>query len=416
MTRRLWVASELYYPEETSTGYFLTHIAEGLTAKFDVRVIAGQPHYDGLGTAVPRREQHNGVDIWRLPGVPGGKDRLIRRGLNMIVFAVAAFLFALRNFKRGDLAIVVTNPPALPFAIVAAARLRGARTILLVHDVYPDILAATKFTARTSFLYRTLDVIFAGLMRRYDRVVVLGRDMRDLLAAKMGDRAGRLTIIPNWGDVELIHPALRDDNKVRAELGLEGKFVVQVSGNIGRTHDLDLVLDTAAALSGNDAIRFLLVGQGGKLATIDAAIASRCLTNVTILPRQPRERLAAMLTCSDLTVIPFVSDMLGLSVPSRMYNVMAAGVPIAALAHPSSELALVIAEETAGWVSAEGDPRALAALIEQLATPAGLIEARRRGANGRSAAEARFTFAQVLTAFADQLDLLAPIGRAIVAV
>lgn len=407
MRRRLWVASELYYPEETSTGYFLTAIAEGLTGSYEVRAIAGRPAYDKLGIAVAQRERHHGVDIHRLPGVHGGKDRLIRRGFNLVVFAAAAFLFALRHFRRGDFALVVTNPPALPFAIYAAAKLRGAKTILLVHDVYPEILAATKFLTRTSWLYRLLDSAFAGLLRRCDRVVVLGRDMRELLAAKMGNRADRLTIIPNWADVELVTPATRDANLLRADLGLDGKFVVQVSGNIGRTHDLDVILEVAAVLRQNQAVRFLLVGQGGKLASIDAAIADRGLANVTVLPRQQRDQLATMLTCSDLTIIPFVDNMLGLSVPSRMYNIMAAGVPIAAVADPRSELALVITETGCGWVVPTGD--ALAALIARLATaPA---EARSRGDAGKFAVEASYTFAVIIAAYRRLLDDLASFRR-----
>ena len=405
MRRRLWVASELYYPEETSTGYFLTAIAEGLTGSYEVRAIAGRPGYDKLGTAAAQRERHHCVDIYRLPGVNGGKDRLIRRGLNLIVFAVAAFLFALRHFRRGDLALVVTNPPALPFAIYAAAKLRGAKTVLLVHDVYPDILAATKFLRRATLLYRLLDGVFAGLLRRCDRVVVLGRDMRELLAAKMGDRASRLTVIPNWADVELVTPATRDANPLRAELGLNGKFVVQVSGNIGRTHDLDLILEVAAVLRENEAVRFLLVGQGGKLASIDAAIKARGLANVAVLPRQPRDRLAAMLTCSDLTIIPFVDDMFGLSVPSRMYNIMAAGVPIAAVADARSELALVVTETGCGWVVSPGDDNSLANLINSLATAAA-TEARRRGDAGRHASEVHHSFDRVITMYAALFSLL----------
>lgn len=406
MTGRLWVASELYYPEETSTGYFVTMIAESLTAHYHVAAIAGRPSYDKLGTPVPQRERHGNVDVHRLPGVTGGKDRLILRGLNLILFSIASFVFGLRHFRRGDVALVVTNPPSLPFAVLAAAKLRGAKTVLLVHDVYPDILAATKMVARTNPIYRLLEQVFRGLLRRCDRVIVLGRDMRDLLAAKMGDRASRIRIIPNWGDIDLVSPASRDGNTLRAEFGFDTKFIVQVSGNLGRTHDLDIVLAAASRLRENDGVRFLLVGQGGKLATIHASLAAKGLTNVTVLPRQPRDRLTTMLTCSDLTLIPFVSEMVGLSVPSRMYNVMAAGVPIAALASDRSELALVVAEEEAGWICREGDAAALTALITRLAADPQRNEARRRGDNGRRAVEARFAMSHVLTEFATELGTL----------
>ena len=47
---RLWIVTELYYPEETSTGYYLTRIAEGLADVADVKVLCGQPNYSARGT------------------------------------------------------------------------------------------------------------------------------------------------------------------------------------------------------------------------------------------------------------------------------------------------------------------------------------------------------------------------------
>src|SRR4051794_1464958 len=52
----LWILSEVYYPEVISTGYYLTSIAEGLTDKFDVRVITGQPKHMSRGLKAPKRE------------------------------------------------------------------------------------------------------------------------------------------------------------------------------------------------------------------------------------------------------------------------------------------------------------------------------------------------------------------------
>ena len=96
--------------------------------------------------------------------------------------------------------------------------------------------------------------------------------------------------------------------------------------------------------------------------------------------------------------------MKGISVPSRMYNVMAAGTPIIAIADPQSELALAVTEEGAGWLLPPGDDAALAALIEELATEAGAAEARLRGANGRRAVEQKYTLDQILARYRALFD------------
>src|SRR5690606_7012458 len=99
---------------------------------------------------------------------------------------------------------------------------------------------------------------------------------------------------------------------------------------------------------------------------------------------------------SDATVISFVDGMYGLSVPSRMYNVMAAGVPIVAVADPRAELSLTVAEGGAGWVLEPRTSAGLAELLRRLVTPEGQAEARDRGAAGRALVERRFTLAAVL--------------------
>lgn len=83
MLRKLWVISELYYPEETSTGYFVTKIAEGLAERYPVDVLCSQPTYSARGIRAPRREQHNGVNIQRCLATTFSKDFLLFRIINL---------------------------------------------------------------------------------------------------------------------------------------------------------------------------------------------------------------------------------------------------------------------------------------------------------------------------------------------
>lgn len=392
---RLWIVSELYYPEQTSTGYFLTRIAEGLAADFDVHVICGRPSYSERGTRAARFEVRRGTKIHRLPATHFNKDNLILRMINLATLTFAIVWFSLWRFQQGDRVLVVTNPPTVPIVIGLIAGFRRCWSVLLVHDVYPEVLAATSILAPTSRSYGLLTRLFKSTYSLFDRIVVLGRDMADVVAAKITNEPEKVVIIPNWGDVDEIAPIDRCHNPFRQEHGLDGKFIVQFSGNIGRTHDVELVLEAARLLRAEDHIHFLFVGYGGKSRLVEN-VAHAGLDNVQFLPRQPRDRLCEMLAASDTTIVSLIDGMFGLSVPSRMYNIMAAGVPILAIAHSRSELSLSVVEQKAGWVLDDRRPSALASLIRSLATVSGREEAARRGAAGRKAVETHYRLDSIL--------------------
>lgn len=396
---RLWVVSELYYPEQTSTGYFLTHIAEGLAAAMPVAVVSGQPTYSEHGVRAPAREERNGVIIHRVPATHFGKDRLLLRALNVLTLTLSVAWFALRHFHRNDRLLIVTNPPTLPPLLGLIARWKHMDAHLLVHDVYPEVLAATGFLRADSLAYRLLARAFAATFQLYGSIVVLGRDMMEVARAKLAGAGRQITIIPNWGDTDEIVPVAHADNPFLALNGIDAPCIIQFSGNIGRTHDVHTVLEAAARLRDRADIRLVFAGYGGKTGAVQDAIDGQGLANVILVPRQPRAMLGAMLSSATATIISFVDGMLGLSVPSRMYNVMAAGVPVIALADPRSELAQVVVEEDAGWVVPVGAAAALTDLIDHLATPAGFAEAARRGANGRAAVFARYRYDHVLARY-----------------
>lgn len=396
---RLWIVSELYYPEQTSTGYFLTRIAEGLAKSLSVEVICGQPTYSEHGMRAPAREDRNGVRINRLRATHFGKDRLMLRAINVLTLTVAATWFALFHFRRGDRLLIVTNPPTLPLPLGLVAKFKSMDSFLLVHDVYPEVLAATGFLRAGRLPYRILKRFFRMTFRLYGSIIVLGRDMAEVVQTKLEGSGQRIVIITNWGDFTEITPVSRSTNPFVVKNDLDAPCLIQFSGNIGLTHDIDTVLAAARRLCDRSDIIFVFVGYGGKFDEIAVAIATGELPNVRLLPRQPREMLGPMLASASATIISFVNAMKGLSVPSRMYNVLSAGTPVIAIADAESELALTVREQNAGWVLQQGNVDPLVDLVKFIASQKGGREAVRRGTNGRNAVEAHYTFDVVIEQF-----------------
>ena len=397
-TRTVWFVSELYYPEETSTGYYVTGIAEGLASTFKIKVICSQPTYRARGVRAPSREQRRGVDIWRCQGTTFDKNNLLLRAINVVTISLSTFVLAFRLFSHGDAVVVTTNPPSLPFVVRAACLLRGSSCLLLVHDVYPEVLIATGFLARDGVPARALSALQATLLKSLSKAVVIGRDMQQLIARRAPQVISRLVLIPNWADLDQITPSDRSANSLLRELGIAERFVVQYSGNIGRTHGIETLVEAATRMRG-EAVHFLFIGDGAMRAKLDAEIERRHLDNVTRLPPRPREDLAVSLNACDVAIISLGKGMVGVSVPSRMYNVLAAAKPIIAVADRESELARVVEEEHVGWVVSPGDVDGIVSVL-RMAVRADLPEMSRRA---RSAVERKYSRASVLQAYSDLL-------------
>jgi glycosyltransferase involved in cell wall biosynthesis len=322
---------------------------------------------------------------------------LPKRLINLVTISISLFLRLLMRLRRGEKVLVVTNPPPLPFLAGLACRLRGAQCVLLIHDIYPDVAVASGLLRADSCLVRWLQRCVRRLYRSVDTIVVLGRDMREVVLQRCPKDQHRVAVIPNWADVEDVRPEPRAQNRLLREHGLLDKFVVQYAGNMGRVHDIEALVRCAGQLRQHDAIHLLILGSGAKKAGLERAIVESRLTNVTLLPPFPRSASSECLNACDVAINALVPGMQGLSVPSRTYNILAAGKPIIAATDRDSELARVIREEDVGWVVAPGDALGMArAILEARACPDALAAMGRRA---RLAAETKYPFPRILSAF-----------------
>jgi glycosyltransferase involved in cell wall biosynthesis len=302
------------------------------------------------------------------------------------------------SIQRRERVVVVTNPPSLPLLVGWICRLKRAKPILLVHDLYPDVLVPTGLTHEGSMPYRIIDTLQRHMLRQMNHIVVLGRDMEKRVGMKLPGTEGKISIIPNWGETEWMTPQLKQNNPIRKELGLEEKFVIQFSGNLGRTHGLEDLVALAERLRGDDRIQIFVFGWGAGREWLEQQIEEKGLNNVTLRPPCEKAELGNYLGCCDLFLLAFRPGMEGISVPSRMYNVMAAGNPILAVASEKSELGLVVKEEQIGWVVQPGQIDQMVASVEEaVAQPEALRE---MGKRARKAAESKYTRASVVAAYA----------------
>jgi glycosyltransferase involved in cell wall biosynthesis len=363
--KRILVLTELYYPEETSTGYFLTKIAELLAEKFTVKTITAPASKLLKKTKLAKREERNNVEIFRCWGTRFDKNNIAGRIVNFFTQSLGIFLKTLSLANSQDIIFVVTNPPLLPFCALLVKWLKGCRVFLLIHDVYPEVLIATEIFKPSSLLVAITRRTNKILYNNCDRIITLGRDMSAIAQNKLDRRNyERIVCIPNWADTDIIYPIVKQDNPLINKLQLESKFIVLQLGNIGRTHGIEYLVEAAKKLQENSKIKFIVVGSGAKKQWLQEEIERNKLESMEVFPTCDRSELNQYLNLGDIAVISFIPGMAGVSVPSRMYNQMAAGKAIIAIADDRSELALVVEEEQIGWVVRPNDIEQLVNVIQ----------------------------------------------------
>lgn len=362
----MWIVTELYYPEETSTGYYLTRIAEGLADDFNVKVLCGQPNYSARGTRAAKREIHKNVEIFRAFGTTLDKNVILFRLINMLTLSFSIFIKALFHFKRGERVLVVTTPPSLPFITALAALFRGAGYVLLIHDNYPEILIAAGKAKPDSFFVDFLNYCNRWLYKYAGKIIVVGRDMHELVKEKTRGLDIPIETIPNWAELEQVEPAPRVENELLAELNIKDKFVFLYAGNMGYPNDLESIVWCAEKLLEDNRFQFIFLGAGVKKAWLAKEVSEKKLKNIRILAPRPRSQQTDFLNACDVALVSLVRQMWGVSMPSRTYNILAAGKPILALTEKDSELARVVAEDSVGWIVPPNEKELLLETILQI--------------------------------------------------
>lgn len=379
---RILILQQYFYPDISGNAQYMADLAVDLAGRgHDVTVIASQAVEHGPRGRAPADECWRGVRILRTPASSFGKATVATRIADYSSYLGLATVRAV-TIQRQDVVLALTTPPLLPAVGPLVRALRGSACVALVEDVYPEIAVRTGHLRPSSPLTTTLRRVIRGAERLADRVVVIGRCMRDLIIAGGVDPA-RIDLIPNWADGDAVRPVPPERNPMVRELGLAGRFALVYSGNMGWGHDFDTILAAASRLPD---VQFLFFGDGQRRSEIQAA--SRNLSNVRLLPYQPRHRLAESLGLGAAGLISQRPEVDGLLVPSKLYALLAAGQPVLFVGSRTCEVGLTIAEEDCGFVVAPADVEGFVDAVTRLRQQPRLRE--RLSSNARSAFERRF--------------------------
>jgi colanic acid biosynthesis glycosyl transferase WcaI len=363
---RIQFMAQCYAPEEVSAAILITELAVDLARRgHDVSVVTGAPNYpqgrvfDGYRNRLLQAETLGGVRVIRTWSYISPSKKFVPRLLHYGTYSATAFYGGLAA-KRPD--VLVSYSPPLPLGIAAwlLSRIWRVPWVLQVEDLYPDaaIAAGVMRNKKVIDFFLRMEQF---LYQKAHHISVISESFRRTLLSKNVPSA-KLDVIPVWADPDEVR-SLPKENSFRHAHSLDNKYIVMYAGNIGMTSCIEDVLHAAELLHRRTDIHFVIVGEGVKKEALEADVKSKQLTNVTLLPYQPREVFAEMLAAADVSLVTLNGGAALSSLPSKIFNIMASARPILAVAPLESEIAHIVREAGCGWVVPPECPIDLAAKI-----------------------------------------------------
>lgn len=394
-----------FYPEMISTGMHMTELATRLAELgWQITVYCAKPSWGehvGSAEAVPQEMVWQGVKIRRVAALGDQQSGLVSRALFAITFMAAVCGALWRERLSLQRIMITTNPPMLGLVGALFSLLFKCPYLLVVYDIYPDIAIILGLVKQNSLIAKIWHWITGVSLRNAAKIVVIGRDMEAIIRKKLpAEHHQKIILIPNWSDERHVRPIARAENPFRKTHGLDDALLVQYAGRMGRTHNLEPLVE-AAQLLADENVMFQFIGEGAKKAKLIEAAQAQQLKNVCFLPYQPMEVLPAMLSAADLSVVCLESHYTGLSVPSKAYGIIASGTPILGFLDPESEIGQMVTETGCGIVISDPTGSEVATAIRTLLANPQQITAMR--AASRQAFLRQYTLSHAATAYHEAL-------------
>lgn len=369
--KNLLIYAHYYYPDVASTGQILTELAEGLNDTFHTTVICTVPSYTGKISQYYRKHKYyyeniNGVDVLRIRVPEFRKSFALSRIFNILSYFFSA-VFATFRVEHQDYIFTISQPPILGGMLgVIGKHIKKAKLIYNIQDFNPEQVMAVDFT-HNKLVLSIMMLLDKYSCQQANKVIIVGRDMIETLQKRF-QKMVPYAYINNWINEKEIYPLPEDNARVlkfKRKYGLENKFVIMYSGNIGLYYDLLNILKTIEKFKETEDVIFAFIGEGSVLEELRTYKEAHHLSNVVFIPYQPKSELIYSLNAGDVHFVVNAKGIKGVSVPSKLYGVMAVGKPVLGIMEEGAEARLIVEEAKCGMSVKPGDYSAIEDLIRK---------------------------------------------------
>ena len=415
--KNLLIYAHYYVPDTASTGQILRELAEGMLDKFHITVICVVPSY--LGTIEEKYktkkyypETINGVKVLRIRVPEFSKTNKVSRVKNILSYFFGAMAATMKVGKQ-DYVFSISQPPILGGLLgVWGKWMKHAKYIYNIQDFNPEQVLAVGYS-KSKLITNAMMWFDKFSCKRSDLIITVGRDLVQTVHNRFqGKKVPKTVMINNWIDEKEIYPL--DENHPRVQefkkkYGLEDKFVIMYSGNIGLYYDLENLMKVIEEFKpgtktddGREVV-FAFVGAGSVLDKLVAYKEEKQMENVVFIPYQDKADLIYSLNAGDVHWCVNAKGIKGVSCPSKAYGIMAAGKAILGVLETGTEVRGLIEESVCGKCCEPGEYAQVEEQIQWFVERAATDEVKEMGLRGRAYLEKHLTRKVSVDQYAEEM-------------
>uniref|UniRef100_UPI0040478B50 glycosyltransferase family 4 protein n=1 Tax=Algoriphagus sp. TaxID=1872435 RepID=UPI0040478B50 len=333
--KRVLIHSIVFSPDGVSTAYLYNDIALGLVKNgFEVVVLTTTPHYNVIDSELLKQpiakkifglyglSDFNGIKVYHIP-LKKYKSTILRL-FSFVYWHLFSFLFGL-TFRNLSFVLSPSPPLSIGFISLLIAKLKGAKSLYNVQEIYPDLLI-NQGNLKSPIIINLLKSFEKFIYNHSTAVTTIDEVFYSTLLSRFSD-ISKLKIIPNFVDTDLYRP-LKQKLELPSVFGNDNrKIKILYAGNIGFFQDWGPVLFAAKELL-KDNVEFWIIGEGVQKEYLNKEVQNQKLTNIRIFPYQSRDLIPIISNYADIHFIAINQEMEQEGFPSKIYTIMACSKPI----------------------------------------------------------------------------------------
>jgi glycosyltransferase involved in cell wall biosynthesis len=341
-----------------ATGYLTIDIINAFADEFEcVALIAGSIRVQDI-------ELNKKVKWTRIARYNRGNPA--KKLLSWLWATIQIFFLLLFRFRHYEVFYITIPPTAYLLSLLLPNKFS-----ILVFDIYPESLKIYNIKD-SSWIFRLWAKWNRGLFKKAHRIFTIGDGMKNILANYVNHE--KILVINNWSGLIEIKPIPKDSNPFIKAQSLSGKFIIEYSGNIGYTHNIETLLEVAEKFKDDPQVVFLIIGRGERFNNIKDLIHTNQLNNCRLLPFQPDSEIQNSLSAADLSIVILDERVASFSIPSKTYNLLALGSAFLVIGSPEAELAKFVADFKIGKTFSQVNIPGMVEFIKELKEDPGKID------------------------------------------
>ena len=323
-------------------GPLFRELAEGLAPCFTDGALLFTGHPDTLSYA-------NNFNKKLIISTAPSYDRRshLRRAISWFRYLFASSRLIICS-RKSDLFLLVSNPPLLGGWFWVLNKIFKRPYAVLVYDIYPDVLVKMGVLGVNNPIVWLWNCINKMVYRDAKVLITLGEHMARRLKSKYQGCKVDVEVVSPWADIHSITPLSYESNPLSQKFNPKGRSIVLYSGNMGKSHDIESMLEAVSLLSHRQDILFLFIGSGEYWQTALNFKNEHALANLDVYPLQAEDCLPYTMTLATLSLVTLDEDAEELMVPSKLFYYLAAGSAVVGVCKGENELRDIIESADCG--------------------------------------------------------------------